>query len=82
MASPISRSSYATLYMNNVFYGLYYVIENVDKEFLTSRFGDKKGALYKCNGNLGYMGSNPALYKLQYQAKTVYFTVACIFSNK
>jgi spore coat protein CotH len=71
MASPISRSSYVTLYINNIFYGLYYIIEDVDNEFLSSRFGTKKGALYKCNGNMGYFGPDPAAYHSQYQPRTV-----------
>ena len=71
MASPVSRSSYATLYINNMFYGLYYVIEDVNSEFLTSRFGNKSGALYKCQGSLSYIGPNPKLYT-EYKAENVF----------
>ena len=31
MGSPVARSSYANLYINNQFYGLYYIIEDVNK---------------------------------------------------
>ena len=72
MGSPVSRSSYATGYINNQLFGLYYVIEDIDNEFLTSRFGNKTGALYKCQGPLEYKGSNPSLYT-SYKPETVLY---------
>jgi spore coat protein CotH len=72
MASPISRLSYATLYINNISYGLFEIIENVDNHFLTSRFGTKKGALYKCASDLAYLGPDPSQYQtVEYQPETV-----------
>jgi spore coat protein CotH len=72
MASPVSRSSYATLYINHLYYGLYYIIEDVNTDFLKSRFGNKSGALYKCQGDLTYLGPNPKLYEnLGYEPETV-----------
>ena len=42
-----SRSSYARVYLNDEYWGLYVLIEQVDKTFLRERFGDDEGNLYK-----------------------------------
>lgn len=46
---PASRTSYAKLYVNNAYWGLYELVENVDKTFLRGHYGsaNNDGNLYK-----------------------------------
>lgn len=50
---PAPRTSYAKVYItvpgkyDNVYFGLYTMVENVDKNFIEDRFGTRKGALLK-----------------------------------
>ena len=41
------RCAYARVYINNVYWGLYTMVDHVDKVFLLSHFNDKSGNLYK-----------------------------------
>eukprot|EP01094_Clydonella_sp_ATCC50884_P002546 TRINITY_DN11943_c0_g1_i2.p1 TRINITY_DN11943_c0_g1~~TRINITY_DN11943_c0_g1_i2.p1 ORF type:complete len:615 (+),score=116.30 TRINITY_DN11943_c0_g1_i2:217-1845(+) len=60
----IPRYSYAMLYVNDVYYGLYIMLENVDSKFVKSRFGSSKaGALWKTIGFLEDLGDDPAAYE-------------------
>ena len=43
------RTNWVQLYINGVYYGLRHQVENIDKKFLTSRFGSSAGNLYKCS---------------------------------
>lgn len=43
------RMSYANLYINGAYRGLYVQMENIDNSFLKSRFGSSAGGLWKCN---------------------------------
>lgn len=47
------RANYAKLYINNVYWGLYYVSERVNKTFAQDRFGNNDGNLFKGDGNSG-----------------------------
>ena len=75
---PAPRGSFAELYLNGELWGFYSMVEHVDKTFLTSRFGDNGGNLYKAvDGLLGgpisdfkWYGSNPAAYYTHYEFKT------------
>lgn len=40
---PVPRESFATVYVNNQYSGVYGVIESIDKEFLKRVFGEKDG---------------------------------------
>ncbi|MDX1912699.1 MAG: CotH kinase family protein [Saprospiraceae bacterium] len=42
-----SRSAYAKVYINNVYHGVYVLVEQVDKTFLKGQFADDEGILYK-----------------------------------
>ncbi len=65
---PASRTAYAKLFVNDVYWGLYSLIENVDKTFLKDHFGgsNNNGNLYKTDRNAGvdlqWKGSDPAPY--------------------
>lgn len=45
---PASRASHTRLYVNGEYKGLYINVENIDKYFVKSRFGNSKGNLFKC----------------------------------
>lgn len=70
MAAP--RCTYARVYLNNVYWGLYNIVEEVDKHFLKDRFGDKKGNLFKGDphGDLRWLGSSVSSYYPNYELKT------------
>jgi spore coat protein CotH len=78
MNSPVARLSFGTLYINDIFFGMYLLIEDNNDAFLKSRFGNDGGALYKCCGDFTYLGKDPQLYMnatcgdiLAYDPKTV-----------
>ncbi|CAM9500878.1 unnamed protein product, partial [Ectocarpus fasciculatus] len=66
MGSPSQRSSYALLYINDVFAGLYFMHENIDDHFIESRFpGSGKGNLMQMyyNVHLNYYGDDDTYYR-------------------
>eukprot|EP01114_Cavostelium_apophysatum_P011989 TRINITY_DN2661_c0_g1_i1.p1 TRINITY_DN2661_c0_g1~~TRINITY_DN2661_c0_g1_i1.p1 ORF type:complete len:559 (+),score=31.69 TRINITY_DN2661_c0_g1_i1:77-1753(+) len=48
LASPVYRGSFAVVYINKQFMGLFHMLEEIDNNFLTSRLGTDQGLLYKC----------------------------------
>ncbi len=68
---PASRTSFAKLYVNNEYVGLYLIIENVDKTFLKFQYGsaNNDGNLYKTDRGvsvfLNWLGPDKGLYKDQ-----------------
>ena len=69
-----SRSSYAALYINDAYFGLYLSVEHYDDEFLARNFADDSGNLWKCNytARLNYLGDAPELYKFTDNGRRVY----------
>jgi len=70
---PTERTSYAALYINGGYWGLYTIVEQFDKEFIESRFGDDEdGNLWKGDeyGTLEYLGTDPESYYENYELKT------------
>ncbi len=70
---PCIRAAFARLYINDVYWGLYTVIEQPDKTFLESRFGvGEEGNLFKGDpaGDLVWYGSEAASYYSLYELKT------------
>ncbi len=65
MDVPASYSSMAYFYINDIYWGSYLMINNIDEDFLTERFGSDKGTLYKCfsGADLSYHGPDPETYK-------------------
>jgi hypothetical protein len=60
------RISWAVAYINEVFAGIFFLQEDIGKDFLTSRFGNySEGNLYTMNGEafLQYEGDNQTAYK-------------------
>ena len=62
---PQRRSSFAKVYINNAYYGLYINIEELDDEWLQRIYGTDDGNFYKCTypADFKYLGTNPTLYK-------------------
>lgn len=46
---PVSKANFATVYVNDVYWGLYTNVEAVDKDFLSNHFTSDNNALFKCN---------------------------------
>ena len=77
---PAPRETFAKLYVNNVYAGLYGVTESIDKDFLKRVFGEKDGDtendgyLFEYNWlypwYFTYLGSDLAKYKELLSAKT------------
>ena len=66
MGMPSQRSSYALVYINNIFVGLYFMHEDISDHFVESRFaGDGSGNLMQLyyNVHLGYYGPDDAYYR-------------------
>ena len=61
---PERRVSFAKIYINNFYYGLYSLTEEYDDVFLRNRYGDDSGNLYKCvyGSNFEYNGEGQAAY--------------------
>ncbi|NNE26265.1 MAG: hypothetical protein HKN09_05440, partial [Saprospiraceae bacterium] len=51
---PSCRSSYAEVYVDEVFRGVYSITEMIDKTFLNHYYGSDEGSLYK--GDFGFRG--------------------------
>jgi len=66
MGLPASREVNARLYVNDVYSGLYTLIESIDKDFLQRVYGENDGYLYEyqspTNYHFEYLGSDPSLY--------------------
>lgn len=69
---PAPRCTYARLYINGTYWGLYMFVEEVNKDFLKDWFNDKKGNLFKGDpsGDLKWYGSSPSSYYTKYELKT------------
>jgi spore coat protein H len=69
MGQPAPRVAHTRLYVNNIYAGLYTIVESLDKSFLSRNFDENDGYLYKYDRNAGdapyylqYLGPNPDLY--------------------
>jgi CotH kinase protein len=69
IAAP--RTSYANVYFNDSIWGLYLMVEQINKTFLKDHFGDDSGNLYKVKqSDLSTSAGRPIDYKLQFEKKT------------
>lgn len=66
------RTAFTRVYINDVYWGVYQLIEQVDKEYLERNFPNPDGNLFKNKGwnNFEYLGNNGAEYDLTYDLKT------------
>jgi spore coat protein CotH len=72
IASP--ALSYTRVTVNDEYWGVYWLVENVDKNFLQARFADKEGYLFKYDYVEDYRftdkGSDPRTYLSLFQLET------------
>lgn len=70
IAAP--RSSYAKVYLNDTYWGLYVVVEQIDDRFLKNWYENDDGNLFKCinNTHMDWQGSNKNDYKDEFELKT------------
>jgi hypothetical protein len=64
------RTNYAALYVNGEYWGLYFLTEDIDGEFLENHVAAKEnGNLYKGDprGTLQWRGDDPAPYRKEYE---------------
>jgi spore coat protein CotH len=66
------RTAHCKLYINNVYWGVYIMVEQIDSRFLKHGFDDNDGNLFKCidNSVLKYYGTNVADYESEFELKT------------
>jgi CotH kinase protein len=69
MGFAAPRETFARLYVNDTFSGLYTIVEAIDKPFLTRTMGENDGYLYEYDYDAGdepyhleYRGSDPEMY--------------------
>jgi spore coat protein CotH len=67
---PAPRASYAMVYINDVIWGLYSLVEPVDKKFLSTWYGNKSGNLYKAVDAFGQSGTSAKLSDFQWRGST------------
>lgn len=70
MGLPAPREAHARLYVNDAYFGLYLLVEPVDKRFLKIRFGENAGYLYQYVQpaelyNFEYLGPDFGLYPFE-----------------
>ena len=71
---PAPRCNQVELYLNNQYVGLFANVEQIDEEFVESRFGNKNGNLYKClwPADLTFKGLNSDVYKTGNSGRRTY----------
>ena len=69
---PAPRVAYAKVYYNNAYWGLYTLVEEVNKDFIDGWFNDQVGNLFKGDpsGDLRWINSSPSSYYPKYELKT------------
>lgn len=72
MGANSPRCTYARVYLNNTYWGLYTAMEEIDKIYLAKNFTDKKGNLFKGDpmGDLKWINSTQSSYYTKYELKT------------
>ncbi len=68
---PAPRATFAKLYINDKYWGLYQVNENIDRIFLQTRFNESNGNLFQGDpvANFEYLGNDQTKYYLRYGLK-------------
>jgi spore coat protein CotH len=74
LGQPTPRESFARVYINNVFQGLYAVVESVDEPFLSRTFGEDRGYLFgfqhRSPWYAEYLGDRYQPYKDYFESET------------
>lgn len=63
------RVAHAKLFINDEYWGIYAMIEQIDKRYLKRNFADNDGNLWKNQGNsdLSWLGNDPTSYSFELQ---------------
>ena len=73
IGEPAPRESFAKVYINNVYEGLYAIVEDVTEAFVTRTIGDTGGYLYEYKYRhdffMGYPGDDYATYRADVRAE-------------
>ncbi len=66
---PSPRVSHVKVYIQDEYWGIYAIIEQIDKRYLKRNFADNDGNLWKNKGNsdLNWLGTNPNSYPFELQ---------------
>jgi len=66
---PAPRVAHTKIYINGTYWGIYGMIEQIDKRYLKRSFADNDGNLWKNKGNsnLLWQGTNPNSYPFELQ---------------
>ena len=69
---PAPRANFARVYMNDEYWGLYTMVDEIDKKYLNTLFSDNDGNLFKGDpsGDLVYYGDEKENYSSHYELKT------------
>jgi hypothetical protein len=68
---PAPRTAHARIYINDDYWGLYVVVESVNKTFLKEHYGNNDGNLYKAGfTSLQYFGQSQDAYYKDFELKT------------
>ncbi len=83
---PLPKITFAEIYVEGEYLGLYELVESIDDSFLERSFGTSEGVLFKCdpawgtenpencpipeNSSLQYLGQNPDCYKKWFELKS------------
>jgi spore coat protein H len=74
MGLPAPRESFARVYLNGEYFGLYVMAEYIDEQFLKRNFGENTGYLYEWVNtqvyNFQYLGPDPEAYAQFLDLKT------------
>jgi len=74
MGQPAPRVAFCRLYLNNEFEGLYAMVENIDKTYMTRTFGRNDGFLFEYNWmqrfDGEYLGNDLAQYRTLLEARS------------
>ncbi len=68
---PCSTGNFCKVYVNDKYWGLYQVNENIDDVFLETRFKEKNGNLFQGDpvANFVYLGNDQSKYYMRYGLK-------------
>ena len=72
LGQPASRESFARVYINDVYQGVYALVEPVDGDFLARALGEKSGYLFERHFRQPYygedLGDDPTAYRSRVRA--------------
>ncbi len=69
---PAPKCAYARVYLNDVYWGLYTIVDHVDKVFLQTHFNDKTGNLYKGDKDPGMPCANLSFHPDPWEYRNCY----------